>query len=316
MTYTNAILQLIQENPGISASDITERLSLQGRHIESSIMPYVRRGQILVTKRSIGGSRKLVTFTAAPGTSCHPQPAKPGAYTRWSPEDIALLTELYPTHGKSLIAARLNKSAEQIEAKARRLKLRKTVQYMLSDLPKSLGQSPWTEDEISLLRTRYPNEPVANIAAALGRRESQVQAKATKLGLRKSDEFRRICAEQLIAQGAKTRFNNTTRVVNRPALPVGSERHWRGYLYVKIALPNTWLRKHQLVWRQRHGDYDSKTHVLWFRDRNQLNCNIENLELITQPERLRRVSFNQYPPDLQQIIVLNNKLKRRLREQH
>jgi hypothetical protein len=50
-------------------------------------------------------------------------------------------------------------------------------------------REPWTEDELATVRERYPHEPTAQVAAAVGRSVSKVYQCAARLGITKSEEF-------------------------------------------------------------------------------------------------------------------------------
>jgi hypothetical protein len=50
-------------------------------------------------------------------------------------------------------------------------------------------------------------------------------------------------------------------------------------------------------------------HALLFKDKNRNNCAIENLELVTRAELSRRnCVWHTWPLELKQVIRLNNKL--------
>ncbi|PHM45916.1 hypothetical protein Xmau_00307 [Xenorhabdus mauleonii] len=65
---------------------------------------------------------------------------------------------------------------------------------------------------------------------------------------------------------------------------VGAERiNSCGYMEIKIANPSVWRLKHLVIWEEHHGER-SKNHVITFKDGNPLNCQIDNLVLITRTE--------------------------------
>lgn len=67
-------------------------------------------------------------------------------------------------------------------------------------------------------------------------------------------------------------------------LPVGSERvNSEGYVKVKIADPDKWEFKHKLVYRERYGEIPKGCAVI-FKDQNKLNCEIDNLLLVSKHE--------------------------------
>lgn len=59
---------------------------------------------------------------------------------------------------------------------------------------------------------------------------------------------------------------------------VGAEREKKGYIQVKVAMPNVWRFKHHVVYEQATGDkvYLNKD-IIMFLDLNQRNFNPENL---------------------------------------
>lgn len=58
-----------------------------------------------------------------------------------------------------------------------------------------------------------------------------------------------------------------------------------GYVRVKAGQPNIWKQKHRAVWEKEKGKIPEGMYVL-FLDSNKLNCNIENLALVTKSELL------------------------------
>lgn len=69
--------------------------------------------------------------------------------------------------------------------------------------------------------------------------------------------------------------------------PIGSERiNVYGYTEVKVAEPNKWRPKHQVVWEREHGPIP-KQHVIIFADRNIQNFDLDNLVCISRRELVR-----------------------------
>lgn len=55
-----------------------------------------------------------------------------------------------------------------------------------------------------------------------------------------------------------------------------------------IQVEGQWLLEHKYNWEKVHGKI-AKGFCLFFKDRNQLNCDLSNLELITLSENRRRI---------------------------
>lgn len=88
---------------------------------------------------------------------------------------------------------------------------------------------------------------------------------------------------------------------------VGEERiDSEGYLYVKIAEGKRQFRlKHRLVWESIHGAIP-KGHVLVFIDGNKLNCDYENLFLVTRGELAvlnKHEKFSKRPVEVRRSLI-------------
>lgn len=220
-------------------------------------------------------------------------------------------------------------------------------------MTKSRGILPsrrhWDEAELELLRRNYADSRTDDIATALGRKLNQVYSKATKLGLKKSQEYldspaacrlRREDAPGVAYQFPKghvpankglrrpgfaagrmreTQFKPGTRagVAGSNWKPVGAYRtDSDGVLLVKVsdvvAVPWTvnWRYVHKLVWERAHGPIPDGC-VLRFRD----GMRTADPELLTV-DRLELLTHaenlarNQLPPELQQLHRLRGVLTR------
>jgi hypothetical protein len=78
-----------------------------------------------------------------------------------------------------------------------------------------------------------------------------------------------------------------------------------------------WFYLHRYIWEQQNGEIP-KGFKLAFKDGNTLNCNIENLEVISCAELMQHNSGKRFGPDLYRIIrlrgALNRKINKRLKQ--
>lgn len=204
-----------------------------------------------------------------------------------------------------------------------------------------MSGKPWTDDDVLYLSEHYPHELTGTVADALGRNVSSVQAKATKLKLRKTPEFYKgYYAHRLDGtRGKDTRFkpglkpwnkgkaydsggkSHETRFKpgNRPHTwqPTGTERKTGdGYTERKVTDTGNsrrdYVLTHRILWMEHNGPIPDGG-VIVFRDKNPQNLIIENLELITRDELMRRNSIHNYPTEIVEAIRQVNGLRKRIK---
>jgi len=103
---------------------------------------------------------------------------------------------------------------------------------------------------------------------------------------------------------------------NKPAntKPVGTinvrlDSQNRPYQYIKIK-DSHWELLQRYVWTKAHGEIPRGSVVI-FLDGNYLNCELTNLQVITRRENMARNTIQRYPAELQEIMKLTCKLKRK-----
>lgn len=80
--------------------------------------------------------------------------------------------------------------------------------------------------------------------------------------------------------GKATRFKKGHVPLNYK--PVGSERIAKdGYIEIKVADPNKWRLKHNVIWEKANGPIP-KGHAILFADGNKRNLNLNNLLLVSR----------------------------------
>lgn len=199
----------------------------------------------------------------------------------------------------------------------------------------------WTDNEQKILTDMYPDHYTAEICRILGRTLSSVYARATILGLKKSEAFRNMelqrQAERLNRVSAEHRFKKgrtpenkgqkmspeVYEKVKRTMFKKGSvpaninyDGHQRisveGYTEMRIR-PGKYILLHRYLWEQTHGPIPAG-YICVFKDNNSQNLALENLELITREENMKRNTIHRFPAELKSAIRLVNKLKRKTSE--
>lgn len=182
----------------------------------------------------------------------------------------------------------------------------------------------WTDAELDQLRALYPTRTVPQIAQLLGRTASAVKNRVQILGLKKrtnAGQFKR--GQQSWNKGthyvsggnsALHRFKSG----NRPHTwqPIGHTRtRSDGYIERKTSDTGVTRRDyvaiHHLVWRM-HGNTIPPGHALTFRDGDRANVDINNLELVSRPELMRRNTIHNYPKEVAQLVQLRGAITRQI----
>lgn len=205
----------------------------------------------------------------------------------------------------------------------------------------------WTKKKVEMLKSLYPDNDTKIIAKKLGFSVDQIYSKVTKIGVKKSPEYRKklmqIEADRLRRVGQKTRYSKGHKPANKGKKqkeymtpeaiertkktrfkkgsiplnhkPVGSERICSkdGYLLVKIKEPDVWELKHRVIWERANGEIP-ESHAVVFKDGNIKNIKLENLELISREELMRRNTIQRYPEDLRKVLQKIGKIKSKIKE--
>lgn len=204
-------------------------------------------------------------------------------------------------------------------------------------------KKPWTKEEIEKLKELFPHESTALVAEKLNCSYTRVANKAFGLKLKKSKEYRQKqiaeSGELMRKLGVNSRFQNGMTPPNKgkkmPAeiyqrcqatmFKKGNQPHntkhdlaiskrWdktkKPYLFIRIALAK-WIPLQRYVWEQYRGPLQPKTKVR-FIDGNTLNCNIENLEVVSNADHLRKNSAHRFGPEIFKVIQLRGALHRQI----
>jgi hypothetical protein len=210
-----------------------------------------------------------------------------------------------------------------------------------------MNGSPWTPEQLELLRKLYPDTPTRDVAKVCGHSLCSTYGYAQKLGLEKSQAFRDSPASGRLKfrlhVGEPTRFPKghvpANKGLRRPGWSVGRGRMqttqfkkgalphtWSpigtevtrkdGYVWVKVSedvkpARRNWKSKHQAVYEAAHGLIPPR-HVVVFKDGNKRHFELANLELVTLAVHMRRNTVHNLPPELVQVIQLRGAVTRQI----
>lgn len=173
-----------------------------------------------------------------------------------------------------------------------------------------------------------------------GRSSRSVYSRADTLNLKKDPEFLKTMNRDLVIKaGMNSRFTKGSIPFNKgikgnPAhpnavaslfkkgnlphnyVPVGTERITKdGYKEVKIEDPRTWVLKHRYIYEQHHKTIIPKTHIVIFLDGNKLNCDIDNLALISKRDNIERNSGSVNLSDTYLANMVCGKFNKEIKEE-
>lgn len=194
---------------------------------------------------------------------------------------------------------------------------------------------PWTEEELRYVLDNFKTLNKTQIREGLkeigpGHSLSSIKAMYAKYGIVSGIDTRFKKGHVSATKGVKLTPEQYERCkktffkkgnVPHNKLKVGDEVVTTdGYLKVKVAEPNKWVAKQRLVWEQYKGKIP-KGYKVTFLDKNRLNCNIENLVLVTAGESLtlnQRFTAPATPEERQvqvDIVRINRLVRKAEKEQ-
>lgn len=193
---------------------------------------------------------------------------------------------------------------------------------------------PLTEDQEQQIRDKYLEVPIKTLAKELGTTFGVITRRLKNWGLeipkdlveKRSIESRynkghvsankglkqeEYMSPEAIERTKATRFKKGRKPHN--VKYDGYERkRGDGYIYVRIS-ENNYQLKHKWIWEKENGPVPEGM-VIHFKDGNQENCSIENLEIISKTENMIRNSIHNYPEETIDTMVLISKIKKTVKQ--
>jgi hypothetical protein len=121
-----------------------------------------------------------------------------------------------------------------------------------------------------------------------------------------------VCTGGLKSQFIKGNKPHNTKYDGCITIRKYSNKSNRPYLFIRLE-EGKWELLHRYLWQMVNGPIPKKANVQ-FKDGNSLNCNINNLELISKNENMERNTINNLPQNLKDIILLNKQITKIIKE--
>lgn len=186
----------------------------------------------------------------------------------------------------------------------------------------------WTDEQIMFLKKHYKkmgDKELAIVFNLLWEKEKRwtwkhIEKKRMYLRLKRSAAQINKIRMRNIKRGC---WSSMTTWLTRGAAPVGDIRIWKGgwktktgvaeYAFKVIKTETGFVHYAHWLYEQSFGKIPAGF-VIGFKDRNNMNVVINNLETITRAEHARRNSNNKYPENVKSCIKLINDLKNKVYE--
>ncbi len=200
---------------------------------------------------------------------------------------------------------------------------------------KTYKKKAWTAEDDAYLQQHFANTKTEALAAYFGVSYSAVSSRASSLNLKKSNHYLKKHGNRLDGViGCQTRFKKGQPPWNKgmKGLQMGgvetqfkkgnaphntkhdgaiSIRKHKGvpYQYIRVAKA-MWQMLHVYVWEEVNGAVPSDK-IIVFKDKNTMNCDLDNLEMIDRKENMRRNSSSVNMKDgfIAQCIVGSRNVK-------
>lgn len=236
----------------------------------------------------------------------------------WTADKIAELRAIYNDFSTKELAKHFNCSPNAIRFVASRNGIYKKNNFR------------WNEESIQLLTELFPTNSNASIAKKLGSSKAAVAQKASKLGLKKDIEYIKdnplnsgrfqkghipATLGKKMSPETKAKLANTLfKKGNKPhnIKPEGYEHEYTDG-YVKIQHNGKMRLKHVVVWESVNGKVP-KGHIIVFKNKNNRDFSIENLECITLQENMKRNCIHQWPDPIKKLMRVHARLRRKIKE--
>ncbi|MCJ8153215.1 HNH endonuclease [Chryseobacterium sp. SSA4.19] len=175
----------------------------------------------------------------------------------------------------------------------------------------------WIPEQILFLKRNYHKIGDTEIAELFNKKypkekgwsKKHIEKKRRYLNLKRTPEMLKAIREDWTEKGLY-KESNRKMWETRGARPLGSIVIWKGLKFIKTSIGYRHLRTFNYI--VFIGEIPDRTNVI-HKDNDQLNCNPENLMLISKEDHARRNrwnSYGKYPEDLKLQMRKVSKLKR------
>lgn len=197
---------------------------------------------------------------------------KRAKHKRWTPEDDRRLAALYPNHSTAAIAEMMNLTIPQVYNRAYVLGVKKDASLIA---------------ELARKNSLKPNHG--------GRK---YQFKKGHIPQNKGKKQAEFMSPEMIARTAGTRFKKGDLPKNTlydGAVVERRDSKGNVYKWIRVELAK-WVPYQRYLWEQAYGPIPKGCNIQ-FKDKNPLNCVLENLYLVSRKKQMLENSGSIHLPD-------------------
>jgi hypothetical protein len=165
----------------------------------------------------------------------------------------------------------------------------------------------------TFVRTRLRQLGLVIPADIIAKRKADSRIQPGNVSFNKGKKQSEYMSKAAIRRTKATRFKKGGLPPNTKhdlAVSVRVDNRGVKMLFIRISQSN-WQPLQRYNWERVNGPIPPKMKVV-FRDHNTMNCNVDNLELLTCAQLMKRNSLHNYPVPITRIIQLRGALNRQI----
>lgn len=212
----------------------------------------------------------------------------------WSDADKQYLRDHFETQTNAEIARALNRSMVSVTSMAsKELGIKRSSAALSKRLVETWKSrnGTWSESEKQYLIDNWQTKTRNEMAIALGRSPSAIKSMGQKeMGLKKTSASVKAILKRSTnrSQFKKGNLPYNTIYGDEQVVRIRKNKNGPAYKWIRIGF-RQWKQYHIWIWEQANGPVPDD-HLITFRNGDQMDCQLENLELTTRQEHAIRHS--------------------------
>lgn len=196
----------------------------------------------------------------------------------------------------------------------------------------------FTKKEDRFIKENINTVPLKRIAKMLGRAEGSIYGRVNRLNLkrdrwivekfRKESQFKKgqtpinkgkkqteFISPEGLKRVRKTQFKKGITPPNTlydGCIVIRNDKTKVKYKWIRVSKAK-WKMLHVYNWEKVYGRIPAN-HIIVFKNKDTMNCEVDNLEMITRKENMARNTIHRYPVEIKSAIRAVKKLSKTIEE--